>query len=103
MSGGSFLRSNLLTSYRDGFGDCLPGCPTGAITFEEREAPAYDEAAVKAAQAKKEMMSAMTDQEKKMVSEMEHHTAGHIYASGDVQTRIKAFFHLDKYKKLYLL
>ena len=31
----------------DGFGDCLPGCPTGAITFEEREAPAYDEAAVK--------------------------------------------------------
>lgn len=43
----------------DGFGDCLPNCPTGAITFEEREAPAYDEAAVKAAQAKKE--------EKKMV------------------------------------
>lgn len=34
----------------DGFGDCLPGCPTGAITFEEREAPAYDEAAVKQAQ-----------------------------------------------------
>ncbi|MBP3231432.1 MAG: 4Fe-4S binding protein [Anaerovibrio sp.] len=35
----------------DGLGDCLPGCPTGAITFEEREAPAYDEAAVKAAQS----------------------------------------------------
>ena len=35
--------------YCDGFGDCLPGCPTGAITFEEREAPAYDEAAVQAA------------------------------------------------------
>ncbi len=34
----------------DGLGDCLPECPTGAITFEEREAPAYDEAAVKAAQ-----------------------------------------------------
>ena len=32
----------------DGFGDCLPNCPTGAITFEEREAPEYDEAAVKA-------------------------------------------------------
>ena len=32
--------------YCDGFGDCLPGCPTGAITFEEREAAAYDEAAV---------------------------------------------------------
>lgn len=34
--------------YCDGFGDCLPGCPTGAITFEEREAAAYDEAAVAA-------------------------------------------------------
>lgn len=33
-------------SYCDGLGDCLPACPTGAITFEEREAPAYDEAAV---------------------------------------------------------
>lgn len=34
----------------DGFGDCLPSCPTGAISFEEREAPAYDEAAVRKAQ-----------------------------------------------------
>ena len=41
-------------NFCDGFGDCLPNCPTGAITFEEREAPAYDEAAVKAAQTKKE-------------------------------------------------
>ena len=39
--------------YCDGLGDCLPACPTGAITFEEREAPAYDEAAVKKAQAAK--------------------------------------------------
>ena len=37
--------------YCDGLGDCLPNCPTGAITFEEREAPAYDEAAVRAAKA----------------------------------------------------
>lgn len=35
--------------YCDGLGDCLPACPTGAISFEEREAPAYDEAAVRAA------------------------------------------------------
>lgn len=34
----------------DGFGDCLPECPAGAIAFEEREAPAYDAAAVKQAQ-----------------------------------------------------
>ena len=33
----------------DGLGDCLPECPTGAISFEEREAPAYDEEAVKEA------------------------------------------------------
>ena len=39
--------------YCDGLGDCLPNCPTGAITFEEREAPAYNEAAVKAAQSVK--------------------------------------------------
>lgn len=32
--------------YCDGLGDCLPSCPTGAITFEEREAEAYDQAAV---------------------------------------------------------
>lgn len=38
--------------YCDGLGDCLPECPTGAITFEEREAPAYNEAAVLAAKQK---------------------------------------------------
>ena len=42
-------------NFCDGFGDCLPNCPTGAITFEEREAPAYDEAAVKKAQEAKKM------------------------------------------------
>ena len=40
--------------YCDGLGDCLPACPMNAISFEEREAPAYDEAAVKRAQAKKQ-------------------------------------------------
>lgn len=39
--------------YCDGLGDCLPACPTGAITFEEREAPAYNEAAVLASKEKK--------------------------------------------------
>ena len=40
--------------YCDGLGDCLPACPTNAISFEEREAPAYNEAAVIAAKKKKE-------------------------------------------------
>ena len=39
--------------YCDGLGDCLPACPTDAISFEEREAPAYNEAAVLAAKQKK--------------------------------------------------
>ena len=39
--------------YCDGLGDCLPACPADAISFEEREAPAYDEAAVLAAKQKK--------------------------------------------------
>ena len=43
----------LRDDYCDGLGDCLPACPTGAITFVEREAAAYDEAAVMAAKAKK--------------------------------------------------
>ncbi len=42
-------------NFCDGLGDCLPGCPAGAISFEEREAPAYDDAAVKAAKNKAAM------------------------------------------------
>lgn len=38
--------------YCDGLGDCLPACPTNAITFEEREAPAYNEEAVRRAKIK---------------------------------------------------
>ena len=41
----------LRDDYCDGLGDCLPACPTGAIRCVQREAAAYDEAAVKAAQA----------------------------------------------------
>lgn len=43
----------LRDDYCDGLGDCLPTCPTGAITFVEREAAAYDEAAVEANKRKK--------------------------------------------------
>ena len=35
----------LREDYCDGLGDCLPACPMNAISFEEREAPAYNEAA----------------------------------------------------------
>ena len=38
----------LRDDYCDGLGDCLPVCPTDAISFEEREALPYDEEAVNA-------------------------------------------------------
>ncbi len=38
--------------YCDGLGDCLPACPTNAISFEQREAPEYNEAAVLKAKLK---------------------------------------------------
>jgi len=44
----------LREDYCDGLGDCLPACPMNAISCEEREAPAYNEAAVLAAKKAKE-------------------------------------------------
>ena len=44
----------LREDYCGGLGDCLPACPMNAISFEEREAPAYNEAAVLAAKKAKE-------------------------------------------------
>ena len=46
--------------YCDGLGDCLPACPTGAITFVEREAAAYDEQAVMENKKKKMQKEGMT-------------------------------------------
>ena len=47
----------LREDYCDGLGDCLPACPMNAITFEEREAPAYDEEAVRKAKMQKHGMT----------------------------------------------
>lgn len=44
----------LREDYCDGLGDCLPACPAGAISFEEREAAAYDAAAVQKSQKKEQ-------------------------------------------------
>ena len=43
----------LREDYCDGLGDCLPACPANAISFEEREALAYDAAAVEQARQEK--------------------------------------------------
>ena len=47
----------LRDDYCDGLGDCLPACPVDAISFVEREAAPYDEAAVKLAQNMKKLMA----------------------------------------------
>ena len=47
----------LRDDYCDGLGNCLPVCPTEAITFEEREAAAFDEAAVEANSAQANLAS----------------------------------------------
>lgn len=46
--------------YCDGLGDCLPACPTEAISFVEREAAAYDEAAVEESKKRKAVHKAVT-------------------------------------------
>lgn len=54
----------LRDDYCDGLGDCLPTCPAGAITFVEREALAYDEAAVKENIKKKQQMKSVVEKGK---------------------------------------
>jgi NAD-dependent dihydropyrimidine dehydrogenase PreA subunit len=56
--------------YCDGLGDCLPACPVDAISFEMREAPAYDEAAVLAAKAEKEKRKKAQAENMKIESEL---------------------------------
>lgn len=65
----------------DGLGDCLPSCPQGAIRFEEREAPEYDDEAVKKMQREKiekqfKESSEMTEHERKIQMQMSMHAAG---------------------------
>ncbi|MDO5156889.1 MAG: 4Fe-4S binding protein [Eubacteriales bacterium] len=64
-------------NFCDGFGDCLPGCPTGAITFEEREAPAYDEAAVNKAKQKIEQGSKSHQCPGSMMRQMKREVEAH--------------------------
>lgn len=51
----------LRDDYCDGLGNCLPVCPTGAITFEEREALPFDEAAVLAEQKSKQKQTHISE------------------------------------------
>ena len=58
----------LREDYCDGLGDCLPACPMNAISFEEREAPAYNEAAVLAAKKEKETPASVRNVSSQLVN-----------------------------------
>ncbi len=88
-------------NFCDGFGDCLPNCPTGAITFEEREAPAYDEAAVQAAKQGGITMTGedimkIKDETERKAAMMAHLSAGGEHpAVGCPGSRIRQFTRED--------
>lgn len=52
----------LREDYCDGLGDCLPACPMNAISFEEREALAYDEVAVRKAKQATQLQNGIESQ-----------------------------------------
>ena len=56
----------LRDDYCDGLGDCLPVCPVDALRFVKREAPAYDEAAVKANQSARTIDSGKASEESQL-------------------------------------
>lgn len=69
----------LREDYCDGLGDCLPACPVNAITFVEREAPAYNEAAVLAAKKQASSANKITNSAK------EQFVSSHNYIPGQLQ------------------
>ena len=48
----------LRDDFCDGFGDCLPACPSGVITIEERESAAYSPEAV---EMRKQILAAQNE------------------------------------------
>lgn len=78
--------------YCDGLGNCLPACPADAISFEEREAPAYDEAAVLAAQKKKipETLPCGCPGTQAKAIERENSASGHFHPSQEIRNENSA-------------
>lgn len=81
--------------YCDGLGDCLPGCPVNAISFEEREAAEYDEAAVKANMAAKKNGAAPSVhfgcpgmQSKTIERKTEKHESHEIKEAGEMESQL---------------
>ena len=64
--------------YCDGLGNCLPACPMGAISFVEREAAAFDEAAVQAHMTKRQEVGCPGSRARAMVHEQARDSAAKI-------------------------
>ena len=96
-------------NYCDGLGDCLPGCPTGAITFVEREAPAYDDAAVKRTQNEsreeamhmtvEEIMQVEDENERRklMKAKMQEEGGADLHHGGCPGSQAMSFAHADNH------
>ena len=76
----------LREDYCDGLGDCLPACPVDAISFEEREAPAYDEAAVLKAKAQKPLPCGCPGTQSRKVSH--EHVEDCSVSTADIKSRL---------------
>lgn len=81
--------------YCDGLGDCLPACPTGAITFEEREAPAYNEAAVLAAKKNGSQLSQWPVQIKLVPVKAPYYEDANLLVAADCTAFTYGNFHND--------
>jgi len=92
----------LREDYCDGLGDCLPACPMNAISFEEREAPAYNEAAVLAAKKVKETTLSVSSQLRNFPIQMKlvpvnatYFNGAHLLIAADCTAYAYGNFHSD--------
>lgn len=85
----------LRDDYCDGLGDCLPACPTNAITFIEREAAAYDEAAVMENKSKTSQLTQWPVQIKLAPVNAPYFNQAHLLIAADCTAYVYANFHQD--------